>query len=110
MTDDWGEWEVVRRQVAVCGRMSPTLVETVEVRATGARSTTTGSVRPDGIYFCLDLPPGDYFVAAVSRLQGTRDAGEWQNPDVLLQLEARAERLTLSEGQSRTVTLRLIER
>ena len=56
------------------------------------------------------LPAGDYFVAAVSRLQGTRDGGEWQNPDVLLQLEARAERLTLSEGQSRMVTLRLIER
>ena len=48
--------------------------------------------------------------AAVSRMQGTRDGGEWQNPDLLLQLEARAERITLSEGQSRTVTLRLIER
>jgi hypothetical protein len=64
----------------------------------------------DGTFSVGGLPAGDYFVAAVSRLQGTRDAGEWQNPDVLLQLEARAERLTLSEGQSRTVTLRLIER
>jgi hypothetical protein len=69
-----------------------------------SRSTTDGTFSVGG------LPAGDYFVAAVSRLQGTRDAGEWQNPDVLLQLEARAERLTLSEGQSRTVTLRLIER
>jgi hypothetical protein len=64
----------------------------------------------DGTFSVGGLPAGDYFVAAVSRLQGTRDGGEWQNPDVLLQLEARAERLTLSEGQSRTVTLRLIER
>jgi len=68
MRDDWGEWEVVRRQVAMCGRMSPTLVETVEVRATGAHSTTTGSIRPDGIYFCLDLPPGDYRVTATDGL------------------------------------------
>ena len=29
MSDDWGEWEVVRRQVALCGRMSPALVDTV---------------------------------------------------------------------------------
>jgi hypothetical protein len=64
----------------------------------------------DGTFTVGGLPAGDYLVAAVSRLQSTRAGGEWQNPDVLLQLEARSERLTLSEGQSRTVTLRLIER
>ena len=56
------------------------------------------------------LPSGDYFVAAVSRLQGSRDGGDWQNPDVLLQLEARAERITVSEGQTANVSLRLIDR
>jgi hypothetical protein len=73
-------------------------------RAKISRSTLDGTFRVGG------LPAGDYFVAAVSQLQGTRDGGEWQNPDVLRQLEARGERLTLSEGQSRTITLRLIER
>ena len=46
----------------------------------------------------------------MSRILGTRDGGEWQNPDVLLQLEARAERITLSEGQTANVSLRLIDR
>jgi hypothetical protein len=64
----------------------------------------------DGTFYVGGLPPGDYFAAAVSRILGTRDSGEWQNPDLLEQLEARAERITLSEGQSRTITLRLIER
>jgi hypothetical protein len=67
VTDDAGEWEVVRRQVAVCGRMRPSLVDTVEVRVTGQQSVTTASVRHDGIYFCLDLPPGDYTVTAAAR-------------------------------------------
>ena len=64
MTDDWGEWEVVRRQVAVCGRMAPALVDTTNVRVDGKHTVTTASVRRDGIYFCLDLPPGEYRVTA----------------------------------------------
>ena len=68
------------------------------------RSEETGAFRVSG------LPPGDYFVAAVSRLLGTPEDGEWQDPEVLLQLEPRAERITLAEGQQATVSLRLIER
>ena len=68
------------------------------------RSTLDGSFRVAGLH------AGDYFVAGVSRLLGTRDSGEWQNPDVLLQLEARAERITLAEGQVANLSLRLIER
>ena len=56
------------------------------------------------------LPSGDYFVVAVSRMMGSRDGGEWQNPDLLLQLEGRAERVSLTEGQTVNVSLRLIER
>ena len=67
MTDDWGEWEVVRRQVAVCGRMSPAPVDTVDVRVEGKRSATTAAVRRDGIYFCLDLPSGEYRVTAANK-------------------------------------------
>ena len=68
------------------------------------RSAQDGSFRVNG------LPPGDYFIAAVNRLEGTWEAGEWQNPDVLAQIESRSQRVTLSGGQTRTVTLRLIER
>jgi len=64
------------------------------------RSATDGSFRVGG------LPAGDYLVAAVSRLKTT----EWQNPELLQRLSPRAERVTLSEGQSATLSLRLIER
>ena len=64
MSDAWGEWEVVRRQVAVCGRMNAALVDIVEVRVDGKQAVTTAFVRHDGIYFCLDLPSGDYRVTA----------------------------------------------
>ena len=66
MTDDWSEWEVVRRQVAVCGRMSPTRGDNVDVRVEGPQLVTTASVRHDGIYFCLDLPNGEYRVTAAN--------------------------------------------
>ena len=63
------------------------------------RSATDGSFRIGG------LPPGDYLVAAVPRLKTT----EWQNPELLRQLAPRAERVTLTEGQSATVSVRLLE-
>jgi len=66
MTDDWSEWEVVRRQVAVCGRMSPELVDRVEVRVEGKQSLSTATVRHDGIYFCLNLPSGAYRVTGAN--------------------------------------------
>jgi hypothetical protein len=65
------------------------------------RASADGSFRVQG------LPPGDYFVAAVDNVEGTADGGEWQNPELLLRLESGAERITLLEGQSGNVTLRL---
>jgi hypothetical protein len=66
MTGRWSEWEVIRRQVAVCGRViaGPESTRTMEVRVEGSVVDTT-SVGPDGIYFFLDLPPGDYTVTVV---------------------------------------------
>ncbi len=53
MSDDWGEWEVVRRQVAVCGRMRPaTGRHRRGARRSDTGPSTTASVRHDGIYFC----------------------------------------------------------
>jgi hypothetical protein len=68
------------------------------------RSASDGTFRING------LPAGEYLVAAVSRLQGTSSGGEWQNPELLVQLRSRAERVILSEGQRANVTLRMIER
>ena len=64
------------------------------------RSATDGSFRVAG------LPAGNYLVAALSTLQ----SGEWQNPELLDRLAARADRITLSEGQQATLPVRLIER
>jgi protocatechuate 3,4-dioxygenase beta subunit len=79
-------------------------------RWTGSRRVKLARSAVGGEFRVGALPSGDYFVAAVSRILGTRDGGEWQNPDVLLQLEARAERITVSEGQTANVSLRLIDR
>jgi hypothetical protein len=81
-----------------------------DARWTGSRRVKLARSAVGGEFRVAALPSGDYFVAAVSRVLGTRDGGEWQNPDVLLQLEARAERITVSEGQTANVSLRLIDR
>jgi protocatechuate 3,4-dioxygenase beta subunit len=81
-----------------------------DARWTGSRRVKLARSAIGGEFRIAALPSGEYFVAAVSRILGTRDGGEWQNPDVLLQLEARAERITVSEGQTANVSLRVIDR
>lgn len=63
-----------------------------------------------GAFRVAGLPPGDYFAAAVDRLDGTADGGEWQTAEVLTRLVAGATRLTLREGESRDATLTLVRR
>lgn len=69
-----------------------------------ARPNQDGSFRIDG------LPPGDYWAAALDRLDGTAGAGEWQSPELLQTLPSRAERLTVAGGEVRRMRLRLIKR
>ncbi|HEY1913914.1 MAG TPA: carboxypeptidase regulatory-like domain-containing protein [Vicinamibacterales bacterium] len=90
---------------------------TVIVFATAADRWYQGSrflnfTRPkaDGSFAVANLPPGDYYVAAVDRLQGTEGAGEWQDPAFLESIALRATRLTLNDGQQPSVTLRRIVR
>jgi hypothetical protein len=66
--------------------------------------------RGDGSFRMTGLPPGDYLVAAVNRIDGTPDGGEWQSPDVLQQLAPFTERVSLREAESRSVALPLIQR
>ena len=64
----WSDWDVIRRQVALCGRVlgQPAPSDTVEVRAEGPGVDKTVFPRHDGIYYFLDLPPGDYRVTATN--------------------------------------------
>ena len=62
------EWDVVRRQVALCGRVSrgdaPVLDADVRIEPWTAPRPPDAYTRPDGIYFFLDLPAGEYTVTA----------------------------------------------
>ena len=49
-------------------------------------------------------------MAAVDLLDGTAEGGEWQNPELLARLESGAERVSVLEGQTQSVSPRLITR
>jgi protocatechuate 3,4-dioxygenase beta subunit len=69
-----------------------------------ARSDASGAFR------LAALPPGDYWIAAMDRVEGSGDTAEWQDPELLQDLSFRATRVTLGERQSQTTSLRLIRR
>jgi len=64
----------------------------------------------DGAFRLAALPPGDYWIAALDRVEGSGDGVEWQDPELLQDLTFRAIRMTLGERQSQTTTLRVIRR
>jgi protocatechuate 3,4-dioxygenase beta subunit len=76
------------------------------------RSRWLKAARPDlgGAFRLAGLVPGDYWIVAVDRLQGSEVSGDLQNPEVLEALTSRAQRITLGESQSQELTLRLIRR
>lgn len=65
---------------------------------------------PDGTFLVRGLPSSEYFAAAVDRLEGTERAGEWQDPAFLEPLVAGATRVMVNDGQTATVTAKLIVR
>jgi hypothetical protein len=64
----------------------------------------------DGAFKVPALPPGDYWVAAIDRVDASPAPGDWVDAELLTMLASRATRVTLGEGQSHTATLRLITR
>ena len=60
----------------------------------------------DGVFRVRGLSDGEYFVAAVDRLQ----ADEWQDPDFLESILSRATQVTLREGQRLSVSPKLLAR
>jgi protocatechuate 3,4-dioxygenase beta subunit len=59
----------------------------------------------DGAFSVEGLPPGEYLAAALDAVPGGRDGDDWQDPDYLETLMARARRITLSEGAHLSLTL-----
>lgn len=70
------------------------------------RFLATVRTGPDGKFEVKGLPPGTYFAFAVPRLVD----GEWAHPDQLERTAPRATRVTLADGQSIAIALRLIDR
>ena len=71
----WSDWEPIRRQVTLCGRvLSVAPLDTVEVVAERGTIVQSATLRHDGIYYFLDLPPGDYTVT-VRSAQGEVNGG-----------------------------------
>jgi hypothetical protein len=56
------------------------------------------------------MPPQEYYVAALDMLRGIAASGEWTNPKFLEALVPHATRVTVAQGQTATVTPRLILR
>jgi hypothetical protein len=76
-------------------------------RSRFVKMATSGA---DGAFLVRDLPPGNYFVAAVDRRRASEDNGEWLNPELLDALAPGAASITLAEGQRLSVSPRLAAR
>jgi protocatechuate 3,4-dioxygenase beta subunit len=72
----------------------------------GSRWVKRSQSAENGAFTVTGLPPGDYWVAAVPRLDRTAELVP--DPDVLDALSLRGVRISLGEGQSQELTLRLI--
>jgi len=53
--------------------------------------------------YTAQVPAGDYFIAALTDIE----PGEWSDPDVLATLRDRAMRVTIVDGERKTVDLKL---
>jgi hypothetical protein len=60
--------------------------------------------------FVVDLPPGDYWIAAVDVVEGDAVSGEWQNADFLTGLAGQARRVEVGPRGNVRTDLRLIGR
>ncbi len=83
------------------------------------RVKTVRAASLSGPFVVTGLPPGDYWVAAIDRLNSVGPVERLPydvrgmpgaDPELLESLSSRATRITLGEGQSQTVALRLIRR
>jgi uncharacterized protein (DUF2141 family) len=69
----------------------------------GSRRVQMTRPATDGAFSAKGLPPGEYFVAALTDLE----PGEWNDPALLEQLVGSAVKVTLSDGQVTTQDFRI---
>jgi hypothetical protein len=69
-----------------------------------SRYQSAGRPDQDGRFKITGLPPGEYYVVAVDRLE----QGQSGDPDFLERARSRAVSLTLREGETKTLELSLI--
>jgi hypothetical protein len=71
-----------------------------------APSRYIGASRPDvNNHYRLRVPAGDYYIVALSEIE----QGEWNDPDMLMQLRDRATRVTLGDGERKTLDVTVSE-
>ncbi len=68
-----------------------------------SRFIALGRPNQQGRFTIAGLPPEDYFVVAVPPIAGTG----WQDPEFLESLRSVAQSVTLSEGDAKTLDLRI---
>ena len=68
-------------------------------------SPAVQAVRPgvDGKYAIKDLPAGEYLLAAVTDI----DQNEWQDPAFLERLQPASIKVTIADGEKKTLDLRV---
>ncbi len=71
------------------------------------RFVKTTRCDPDGTITVRGLPGGDYYVVTTDRTIGSDEGGGWQDPAYLESLIPAASRVTLTEGQTTSATLRI---
>jgi hypothetical protein len=69
-----------------------------------SRFVALGRPNQQGRYVVRGLPPEDYLAVGVPAVQGQ----EWQDPEYLERLRSSATSVTLSEGDARTLDLKLV--
>lgn len=72
-------------------------------RRSRPRPEALTSSRPDGKYEVTGLPPGNYFIAAGEEAL----PGQWSEPVFLQRLVAGAVRVTLAEGEQKTLDVKI---
>jgi hypothetical protein len=68
-----------------------------------ARRNVTARPASSGKYAVRNLPPGEYFIVAVTDVE----QGDWWDPAFLERLSPVAIRFTLSEGEKKTLDLKI---
>jgi protocatechuate 3,4-dioxygenase beta subunit len=70
----------------------------------GMPTRYVGATRPNlNDVYTAQVPAGDYFIAALADIE----PGEWNDPDVLAGLRDRAMRVTIADGERKTIDLKV---